>query len=159
MAKMKITTDADDDAGKKKQSKVERALLAAWGTSMAQDDLDEEAERERELAIQEELQLQKLLMRDQLHVLMRGQQAIDKDTLSVMKNQLQGHNNGAFFRDTLCEVLNEVSTGKQLENPTCLQAIGELIKVTLTCLERDPQEDDYKMFYTIIESSSNLFSQ
>jgi len=52
-----------------------------------------------------------------------------------------------------------MSTGKQLENPASLHAIADLLKVTLTCLERDPQEDDYKMFYTIIESSANLFSQ
>jgi hypothetical protein len=37
MAKMKLAGDADDETSlnKKKQSKVEKALLAAWGTSMA----------------------------------------------------------------------------------------------------------------------------
>lgn len=50
-----------------------------------------------------------------------------------------------------------MSTGKQLDNPLCLEAIADLVKTTLTCLMRDPQEDDFKIFYTIVESSGNLF--
>jgi hypothetical protein len=35
LAKLKLTTgDPDEDNPKKKQSKVEKALLAAWGNSM-----------------------------------------------------------------------------------------------------------------------------
>jgi hypothetical protein len=36
LAKLKLTGDGEEDAStKKKQSKVEKALLAAWGNSMA----------------------------------------------------------------------------------------------------------------------------
>lgn len=37
------------------------------------------------------------------------------------------------YRDTLCEVLNEMSTGRHIENHECLKTIALLIKHTLTC--------------------------
>ena len=51
-----------------------------------------------------------------------------------------------------------MSTGKQVDTPQCLEVIADLIKSTLTCLLRDPQEEDYKLFYTILESSGNLYT-
>lgn len=69
--------------------------------------------------------------------------------------QLEGPSNGVYFRETLCEVLNEMSTGKQLENQDCMQTVADLIKVTLTCLHKEPNP---KLFYTILESSVNLFT-
>ena len=57
------------------------------------------------------------------------------------------------FRDTLCEVLNEISTGKQLEDPECLTVLSELIKASIGV-----DEGDYKFFYTILESSNNIFT-
>ncbi len=33
-----------------------------------------------------------------------------------------------------------------------------MIKTTLTCLLKDPLEEDFKLFYTILESSGNLYS-
>lgn len=81
--------DEDESASnKKRQGRVERALMAAWGSSVANDDEDEDAQRERALAIQEELQVQKVIMRDQLQMLLRGQQCIDSDMKQVIKNQL-----------------------------------------------------------------------
>jgi hypothetical protein len=92
LAKRKLLAPIGDEEesafSKKRQGRVERALMAAWGSSVAADDEDEDAERERELAIKEELQVQKVIMRDQLHMLLRGQQCIDSDTKQVIMNQL-----------------------------------------------------------------------
>jgi hypothetical protein len=51
---IKKSEHQEEDASKKKVSLVERALMGAWGSNVA-DEEDEEAEQERELAIQEEL--------------------------------------------------------------------------------------------------------
>lgn len=80
--------DDGSSSSRKRQGRVERALMAAWGSSVAADDDDEDAEKARELAIHEELQVQKVIMRDQLQMLLRGQQCIDADTKQVIMNQL-----------------------------------------------------------------------
>ena len=94
-----------------------------------------------------------------------------------------------FFHETLCDVLNEVSSGKQLENHDCFLVMGDLIQVTLTSMltnyeserqiqlennEESKQQQhnendenassgssaffDYKLLYTILESSQNIFT-
>lgn len=69
------------------------------------------------------------------------------------------------FHESLCDVLNEVSSGKQLENHDCFLALGDVIQVTLTSMVRNHNEEtkstapeelpffDYKLLYTILESS------
>jgi hypothetical protein len=76
------------------------------------------------------------------------------------------------FHETLCDILNEVSSGKQLENHDCFLVMGELIQVTLTSMLRTFEKEeeelkndenggaffDYKLLYTILESSQNMFT-
>jgi hypothetical protein len=71
------------------------------------------------------------------------------------------------FHESLCDVLNEVSSGKQLENHDCFLALGDIIQVTLTSMVRNYDEEskeavtspeelpffDYKLLYTVLESS------
>lgn len=66
------------------------------------------------------------------------------------------------FRDSLVEILNEMSTGRCLENPECLRTIADLIKRTLTHQfygASDDSVENYRMMYTILECSQNLYSQ
>ncbi len=37
------------------------------------------------------------------------------------------------YRETLCEILNEMSTGRNIENQECLKALAEVIKASLDC--------------------------
>ena len=70
-----------------------------------------------------------MILRDQLYMLLRGSQNIGHDEKQVILSQL-GQNR--ILRDTLCEVLNEMSTGKHVENQQCLQTLADLIKAALT---------------------------
>ena len=48
-----------------------------------------------------------------------------------MTQQLESN---TIFHESLCDVLNEVSSGKQLENHDCFLALGDIIQVTLTSM-------------------------
>ena len=86
----------------------------------------------------------------------------------MLTQQLQSN---TAFHETLCEILNEVSSGKQLENHDCFLALGDVIQVTLTAMVRNYDDEetkstapdelpffDYKLLYTILESSQNIYT-
>jgi len=89
-----------------------------------------------------------------------------------MTQQLESN---TIFHESLCDVLNEVSSGKQLENHDCFLALGDIIQVTLTSMVRNYDEEqkvvgasssspeelpffDYKLLYTVLESSQNIYT-
>ena len=100
-------------------------------------------------------------------MLLRGQQSITDQDKAVLTQQLESN---TIFHESLCDVLNEVSTGKQLENHDCFLALGDVIQVTLSSMVRNYEEEskvtmpeelpyfDYKLLYTILESSQNIYT-
>lgn len=84
-------------------------------------------------------------------MLLRGQHPVDIQEKSNMYLLLQSN---IIFRDSMVEILNEMSTGRCLENPECLRAIADLIKHTLTHqFYGSGEEENYRMMYTILECS------
>jgi hypothetical protein len=102
-------------------------------------------------------------------MLLRGQQSISDQDKAVLTQQLESN---TLFHENLCDVLNEVSSGKQLENHDCFLALGDIIQVTLTSMVRNYDEEtkevgsppeelpffDYKLLYTVLESSQNIYT-
>ena len=54
-----------------------------------------------------------LVVRDQLHMLLRGSQCIGLEEKQVIMTQIESNK---MFRETLCDSLNEMCTGRNLEN-------------------------------------------
>lgn len=60
------------------------------------------------------------------------------------------------LRQVVTEVLHDINTQKPLNNLECLKIIADVFKFILTLFVHE-QSNDYKLLYSILDSSHHIF--